>query len=342
MARDRAARSRRQFVQGGLAWGVAGVGLLTGCGVAPPWLQPAAKVPRIGFLGATSESAEAARVEAFRQGLRDLGYAEGQTIVIEWRWAEGQFDRLPALAADLVRGKVDLIVAGGSTSTGAAKAATTTIPIVMAQTQDPVGDGSVASLARPGGNITGLSQFAPELVGKRLELLREVVPALSRLGVLGALSTPGNTQSLRETERAAAAFGVSLHYVDAPGPDDIEAAFREMSTWRADAVVVVGGPTFILRRTQIAEFAAMHRLPATYNSPEHVVDGGLMSYSVSIVALYRRAATYVDKILKGAKPADLPVELPTTFEFVVNLKAAQALGLTIAQSVLQQATEVIQ
>ena len=332
--------SRRQFLRGSLA--LVGLGLLAGCGVGPPWAQPVAKVPRIGFLGATSESAEAVRVEAFRQGLRELGYVEGQTIAIEWRWAEGQFDRLPALAAELVNLDVQLIVAGGSTSTGAAQGATAAIPIVMAQTLDPVGSGFAASLARPGGNITGLSTLAPEISGKRLELLRGVVPSLSRLAVLDNAPTPGNAQALRETELAARAFGVQLHYRDVRRPEEIEGAFREAAEARADAVVALTSPLFMLERRRIAELAAQYRLPATYQSPEFVRDGGLMAYSVSIDELYRRAATYVDKILKGASPADLPIEQPTTFDLVINLKTAQSLGLAIPQSVLQQATEVIQ
>ena len=330
---------RRSFCRGGLAF--AGL-LLAGCGVAPPWAQPAAQVPRIGFLGGTSESAEVARVEAFRQGLSDLGYAEDQSIAIEWRWAEGQFDRLPALAAELVNLDVALIVAGGSTSTDAAQGATSTVPIVMAQTPDPVGSGYVASLARPGRNITGLSSNAPELSGKRLQLLQEVVPQLARLAVLDHAPTPGNAQALRETELAARASGVQLHYLDVRRPDELEGAFREAAEARSEAILVFVSPLFILERRRIADLAAQYRLPATYPQPEYVRVGGLMTYSVSIVDLYRRSATYVDRILKGANPADLPVEQPTKFDFVVNLKAARALGLTIPQSVLQQATELIQ
>jgi putative ABC transport system substrate-binding protein len=329
---------RRSFLQGTLA----GAGLLVGCGVVPPRAQPAAKVPRIGFLLATTESAETARVEAFRRGLRELGYAEGQTLAIEWRWAEGQFDRLPALAAELVDLDVALIVAGGSTSTSAAQGATASVPIVMAQTVDPVGGGFVASLARPGGNITGLSTLAPGISGKRLELLKQAAPHLVRLAVLDNASTPGNAQALRETELAARASGVQLQYLDVRRPEEIERAFREMADARADALLALGSPLFILERRRMVDLAVQHRLPATYQSSEHVRDGGLMTYSVSIDDLYRRAATYVDKILKGAKPADLPVEQPTKFDFVINLQAARAIGLTIPQAVLQQATEIIE
>ena len=303
--------------------------------------QQPKKIARIGFLAGTAASIEKNRIEAFRQGLRELGYVEGKNIVIEWRWAEGKFDRLPDLAAELVRLNVEVIVTGGSTSTRAAKKVTTTVPIVMAQVNDPVGNGFVASLARPGGNMTGLSTLYPEISGKRLELLKEIVPKLSRVAVFGDSTNPGNAQSLRETELAAAAFGVQLQYLDVPGPKDIETAFRAASKGRADAVLVLGGPVVQSHRTQIVDLAAKSRLPATYNVPEFVEDGGLMSYGVSVNDLYRRAATYVDKILKGVKPADLPVEQPTKFELIINLKTAKQIGVTIPQSVLYQADKVI-
>jgi len=304
--------------------------------------QQPGKVPRIGFLGATSAFTEKSRIEAFRQGLHELGYVEGENIVIEWRWAEGKFDRLPVLAAELVRLNVEVIVTGGSTSSGAAKKVTTTIPIVMAQTNDPVGSGFVASLARPGGNMTGLSTFAPELSGKRLELLKEVVPKLSRVAVFGDSTTPGNAQALKETELAARALKVQLRYLDILGPKDIETAFREASKGRADAVLVLGAPVLISPRRQIADLTVKNRLPAAYPVAEYVEDGGLMSYGVSVSDLYRRAATYVNKILKGAKPADLPVEQPTKFELVINLKTAKALGLTIPHSLLLRADQIIE
>jgi putative tryptophan/tyrosine transport system substrate-binding protein len=307
----------------------------------PADAQQPSKIPRIGFLGATSPSVELARIEAFRQGLRELGYVEGKNIVIEWRWAEGKGERLPALAAELVRLEVEIIVTGGSTSTGAAKEVTTTIPIVAAQVNDPVGTGVVASLARPGGNITGLSTLVPEISGKRLEMLKEVMPKLSRMVIFGDSTAPGNAQSLRETEVAARAFKVQLKYLDIVGPKHIETAFREAAKERADAVLVLAAPVLISQRRHITELTAKHRLPAIYPQKEYVEDGGLMSYGVSIVDLYRRAATYVDKILKGAKPADLPVEQPTKFEFIINLKAAKQIGLTIPQSVLYRADRVI-
>ena len=240
-----------------------------------------------------------------------------------------------------MRLNVDVIVTGGSTSSGAAKEVTTTIPIVMAQVNDPVGSGFVASLARPGGNMTGLSTLVPELGGKRLELLKEVIPRLSHVAVFGDSTTPGNAQSLKETELAARPFKVQVQYLDILGPKDIESAFRQASKGRADAVLVLGAPILISQRKQIADLAVKNRLPAMYGQPEYVEDGGLMSYGVSVVDLYRRAATYVDKILKGRKLADLPVEQPTKFELVINLKTANQIGLTIPQSVLFRADRVI-
>jgi putative tryptophan/tyrosine transport system substrate-binding protein len=303
--------------------------------------QQAKKVPQIGFLATSSASALAARIEAFRQGLRELGYLEAKNIVIEWRSAEGKLDRLPTLAAELVHLKVDIIVTTGPTATRGAKEATSTIPIVMTFDNDPVGNGFVASLARPGGNITGLSTLAPEISGKQLELLKEVVPRLSRVAVLGSLATPGNAQALKEVELAAGAFGVKVQYLDVGGPKDIETAFRAASKERADAVLVLTNLVFNPYRTEIADLAVKNRLPAIYSTPEFVEDGGLMTYSVSLTDLYRRAATYVDKILKGAKPADLPVEQPKKFEFIINLKAAKAIGLTIPPNVLARADKVL-
>jgi ABC-type uncharacterized transport system substrate-binding protein len=240
--------------------------------------------------------------------MRELGYVEGKNIIIEWRWAEEKFDRLPELAAELVRLNVEVIVTGGSTSSGAAKKVTTTVPIVMAQVNDPVGSGFVASLARPGGNMTGLSTLVPELSGKRLELLKEIVPKLSRVAVFGDSSAPGNAQALKETELAAKAFKVQLQYLNVPSPEDIESAFRAASKGRADAAFVLGSPVLISQRAQVVDLAAKSPFPAIYSATEFVEAGGLMSYGVSVIDLYRRAATYVDKILKGAKPADLPVD----------------------------------
>jgi putative ABC transport system substrate-binding protein len=305
--------------------------------------QQPKKVPRIGYLGGGAGSSPA-RIEAVRQGLRALEYVEGKSIVIEWRHAEGNLDRLPALAAELelVRLKVDIIVTGGPTATRAAKKATSPIPIVMAQDPDPVANGFVASLARPGGNITGLSTLVPELSGKLLELLKEIVPKLSRVAVLGTSTQPGTAQRLRETELAAGAFGVKIEYLDVLGPKDIETAFRAASKGGADAVLMmVAGAVAATHRTQILELAVKSRLPAIYQNRSYVEAGGLMTYGVSFPDLDRRAATYVDKILKGAKPADLPVEQPTKFELIINLKAAKQIGLTIPQSMLYRADRVI-
>ena len=282
-----------------------------------------------------------ARVEAFRQGLRTLGYVEGKNIFIEWRSADGKLDRLPALAAELVHLKVDIIVTGGRSATRADKEATSTIPIVMAQDPDPVGTGFVASLAQPGGNITGLSNLRPELSGKRLELMKEIVPKLARLAVLGTSSVPGNAQSLKEMELGASAVRVQLQYLDVLGPKEIETVFRAASKGRADAVLVLGSPFLLSHRIQVVDLALKSQLPAIYYSTEFVEDGGLMSYGVNINDLFRRAATYVDKILKGTKPADLSVEQPTKYELVINLKTAKQIGLTIPQSVLYRADRVI-
>jgi putative ABC transport system substrate-binding protein len=299
------------------------------------------KVPRIGFLITSSPAAIATRMEAFRQGLHEHGYVEGKNIVIEPRYADGKFDHLPALAAELVRLKVDVIVTSGPTATRPAKEATSSIPIVMTFDDDPVGSGFVASLARPGGNITGLSTLSPEISGKQLELLKEIVPRLGRVAVFGTSTRQGTAQTLKEMEPAAAAFGVKLQYLDIENPKDIETAFRAASRERADAVLVVQSPIFNSQRAQIADLALKSRLPATYPRREFVEDGGLMSYGVSISDLDRRAATYVDKILKGAKPADLPVEQPTKFELVINLKTAKQIGLTIPPNVLARADRVI-
>jgi putative tryptophan/tyrosine transport system substrate-binding protein len=299
------------------------------------------KVARIGFLIAASRSAILARTEAFQQGLRELGYVEGKNIVIEWRSSEGQLDRLPALAAELVHLKVEVIVTTNSGVTRAAKEATVTIPIVMSQDNDPVGNGFVANLARPGGNITGLAILAPEISGKQVELLKETVPRLSRLAVLGVSNSLGTAQLLKETELAAGAFGVKLQYLDVRDSKDIENAFRAASTERADALLVLTSSVLNSQRKQITDLAAKSRLPAIFPFPEYVEAGGLMSYGASFTDLYRRAATYVDKILKGAKPAHLPVEQPKKFELVINLKTAKEIGLTIPESVLYRVDRVI-
>jgi putative tryptophan/tyrosine transport system substrate-binding protein len=303
--------------------------------------QQPKKIPRIGFLSATSPSTTAARVEAFRRGLSDLNYVEGKNIVIEYRYAEGKLDRVRELAVELVRLKVDVIVSGGPSATRPAKEATRTIPIVMGQDTDPVGNGFVASLARPGGNITGLSTLAPEISGKQLELLKEIIPRLARVAFLGMSNEPGNAQALREIELAARAHGIKLQNLDIRDSKDIENGFRQASQGRADAVLIPQLPIVASQRTKIVDLAIKSRLPAVYGQAEYVDIGGLIYYGPSITELFRRAASYVDKILKSAKPADLPVEQPTKFEFVINLKTAKQIGLTIPPNVLARADRVI-
>ena len=309
------------------------------CSVAEA--QQPAKVPRIGYLAGASPSAIAFRTEAFRQGLHERGYVEGKNIMIEYRFAEGNFRRQKELAAELVRLNVDVIVTSGPASTRAAKEATATIPVVMTFDSDPVESGSVASLARPGGNITGLSTLAPEISGKQLELLKEIVPRLSRVVVLGSSSNPGNVQVLKEMEAASRGFGLKLQHLDILDAKEIEALFRTASNERADAVVVLAGTVIIAQRRQIADLAIKSRLPSIYERREFVQAGGLMSYGISVIDLDRRAAVYVDKILKGAKPADLPVEQPKKFELIINLKTAKQIGLTIPLNVLARADKVI-
>jgi putative ABC transport system substrate-binding protein len=305
----------------------------------PAEAQQAAKIPRIGYLSAASASEVAFRTEPFRQGLRELGYVEGKNIVIEYRYGEGKFERLPALAAELAHLKVDIIVTAGPSATRPAKDATSTIPIVMTQDSDPIANGFIASLARPGGNITGLSTLAQELSAKRLELLKEVVPTLSRVVIFGTSAIPGNAQALKETQLAAAAFGVQFQYLDIRDPKDIETASRGASKSRADGAVVLNGPPHI--QGLIPDLAVKRRLPAIYFNSPIVNDNGLMSYGASLSDLDRRAAIYVDKILKGAKPADLPVEQPVKFELIINLKAAKQIGLTIPPNLLARADRVI-
>jgi len=280
--------------------------------------------------------------EAFRHGLRDLGYREGHNLVLESRWSEGQDERLPALAADLVARHVELIVTWTTQAAKAAKQATSTIPIVMAASGDPIGTGLVASLARPGGNITGLSALRPELEEQRLEILKEAVPGLTRVALLWKPTHPLHQVMAHDTQRVAQGLGIQLQLVGVPGDTDFEAAFATMTQGGAEAFIVAPDSVFLFHRDRIAALAAQHRLPAIYFYKEHAQAGGLMAYGPHYPDLFRRAATYVDKILKGANPAELPVERPTTFDFVINLQTAQALGLTIPPAVLLQATEVIQ
>ena len=310
-------------------------------GVSAAEAQQQTSAARIGYLGGTSPSADSGRTAAFRQGLRELGYTEGKNIVIEFRYSEGKLDRERAFAAELLGLKVAVIVTGGSGSTRAARDATTTIPIVMTQDPDPVGNGFAANLARPGGNVTGLSNLGPELTGKRLELLKEAIPKITRVAVFGTSTFPGNAQILKETELAAGALKVQLLYFDVLAANDVDPAFRATIKGRADALLVLAGGVFTSQRIQLAELAIKNRLPAIYYATEFVEDGGLMTYGANRADLARRAATYVDKILKGTKPADLPVEQPIKFEFVINLKTAQQIGLTIPPNVLVRADRVI-
>jgi len=307
--------------------------------------QQAAKVARIGHLSPNLAAGPHLR-DAFLQGLRDLGYVEGRNVVIEYRDAEGKLERLPALAAELVALKVDVILAdGGTLGPRVAMQATTTIPIVFTSAADPVGSGLVTSLARPGGNVTGLSALGPELVGKRLELLKQAVPGIDRVAVLRGGSTLGERvlkDMLEAADVAARALGVQPQFIEARGPDEFARAFSAMTSARAGALTVLPSNMFVRERRRLVDLAAKNRLPAVYTSREFVDAGGLMSYGAHQPDLFRRAATYVDKILKGAKPGDLPIEQPTKFELVINLKTAKDLGLTIPQSVLARADEVIQ
>jgi ABC-type uncharacterized transport system substrate-binding protein len=300
--------------------------------------QPA-KVPRIGYL--SLGPGPSPRTEALQQGLRDLGYVEGQNIAIDYRWADGKLDRLKEAAAELVRSQVAIIVTGGPQATRVAKETTTTIPIVMAVDYDPVGAGFAASLARPGGNITGMSALTPELNGKRLELLKATVPRLNRVALLWNSAEPNAAASLRETQAAARVLGLELQSLEVRAPQNLEAAFRVARKGRASALTVLTDPVTLYHRDQLTELAAKYSLPAIYSERLFAEAGGLMSYGASDRDLHRQVAVYVEKILKGAKPSDLPVEQPTKFELVVNLKTAKALGLTIPQSVLIRADEVI-
>jgi putative ABC transport system substrate-binding protein len=304
--------------------------------------QQTKTIPRIGFLAAGSPSTREYSVTAFGQGLHDLGYLEGKNILIEYRWAEGRFDRFAELAIELVRLKVRVIVAPQTVAALAAKNATGTIPIVTVTATDPVGSGLIASLARPEGNVTGLSQFASTgITGKQLELLKETLPKLTRVAVIANPANRPTASLLKEAEGAAHSLKVDVRVVEARSPTQLDSAFSAIKTERVDAFLVVNDPIFIDNRSQITSFAANSRLPAMYASTTYVGDGGLMSYGADIADLFRRAAYYVDKILKGAKPADLPVEQPKKFELVVNLKAAKQIGLTIPPNVLARADRVI-
>jgi putative tryptophan/tyrosine transport system substrate-binding protein len=331
--------SRRQFVVGA---GVSSLGLLAGCGRWPWQAQAPAKVARVGYLHMGTRTAwQTLRQDTLRQGLRELGYIEGHNLALDWRLAEGDPDRLAALAAELVRAEVDVTVAFGDVGIRALKNATSTVPIVMVLSRDPVGAGFVASLARPGGNVTGLSAIRGQLASKRLELLKETIPGAARVAVLW---NPGAdlAAEFRETEAAAQTLGLQLQSLEVRGEDDFERAFAEAIGERADALVLLADFLTTGNAERIVPLAARSRLPTMYEYREWVSTGGLMAYGPSQVDQVRRAAYYVDRILKGAKPADLPVEQPMTFDFVVNMKTARELGITFPNEIMLQVTEVIE
>jgi putative ABC transport system substrate-binding protein len=307
----------------------------------PAEAQEPKKVRRIGVLAVASHSSQAARYEAFRQGLRELGYVEGKNILIEYRSAEGKPDRVPELASELVRANVDCIITAGTTVTRAARHATTTIPIIMTTVGDPIGAGLVASLARPGGNVTGLTDFSTDLAGKRLELIKEVIPKLASVAILSDAETRGTGHELRDTEAAAQQLGVQPQSLEVRGLNEFERAFGALTKGRTGALLVLSSGRFNTHRQRIVELAAKHSLASMYPQEEYVLAGGLMSYTTNIPDLYRRASTSVDKILKGAKPVDLPVEQPMKFELVINLKTAKQIGLIIPPNVLARADKVI-
>jgi putative ABC transport system substrate-binding protein len=331
--------TRRQLVQG---VGVAGLGLLAGCGRLPWQAEPPARVHRIGFLRGSEGDNEYA---AFEQGLQELGYVEGHNILIERRHAAGQPARHPELVAELLHLPVELLVVGGTAATRAAAEATDTIPIVMGATNDPVRQGFIASLARPGGNLTGLTALNAQLIGKQLELLKDTVPGLARVGYLWNPAIPDRAYELQETEAAAQSLGLRVHPLEARTAEELEGAFAAAATGRVAAVFLQNGPVISgspLHRARIVELAARHRLPTMAGYPEFAADGGLLGHGPNRAHQWRRAAYYVDRILKGAKPADLPVEQPMRFDFVVNMKTARELGITIPHEVALQITEVIE
>jgi putative tryptophan/tyrosine transport system substrate-binding protein len=304
--------------------------------------QQPGKIARIGYLGNSSPALERDFVDAFRQGLRELGYAEGQNLLIEFRWAEGRYERFPEFVAELVRLKVDVILTAGTPGALAAKQATQTTPIVMAVSGDAVGTGLVSSLARPGGNLTGLTRMTRDLDGKRLELLKQIVPRLFRVAILLNPNNPISALGWKEALASAEALHLTLEPVEVRPGEDFEAVLEVLARQRPGALFIIADQFLLASRTQIVDFAGRRSLPAMYPNRGYVDAGGLISYATNDPAMFRSAATYVDKILKGAKPGDLPVGQPTTFELVINLKTAKALGLTIPQSVLIRADEVIQ
>jgi putative ABC transport system substrate-binding protein len=338
-ARLRRDVSRRRFLHGA---GLAGLALLAGCGRLPGQAQPPAKVYRIGYLGPLSLAVTEPRIEAFQQGLRELGWIEGQNYLLERRLADGQAERLPDLAAELVRLQPDVVVTNGELPIRAMTKVTSTIPIVFASHADPVGMQLVASFAHPGGNVTGVSEMAPELAGKRLELLKQAVPALAKVGAIWNAGDQAMAREYGETLVGAEADGVELQNLSVRTPEDLERAYQTAVAGRLDGIVVILDPMIVRSRERLVELSTQSGLPTISGDTEFAMAGGLMAYGPNLVRQAQRAAYYVDRILKGAQAADLPVEQPTTFDFVINLRTAQALGLTIPQFVLLQATELIQ
>lgn len=318
--------------------------LLSTVALATTVAQPAENMPRVGYVspGSHSNQARQRRLEAFRQGLRDLGYVEGKNISIESRWAEGKYDRYPALVAELLRLKVDVIVTVGGAATQAARRATTTVPIVMSVVIDPLGAGLAPNLAHPGGNITGTSMMAPDLVAKQVELLKEVMPKVSRVGLLWNPDNPGGAPQLKQAEAVALALGARLHPLEAQDPQGINNAFAAMVKEQVGALVILVDAIFTNQVRQIAPLAVKEHLPSIYGQREYAGAGGLIAYSSNPLDLERRAATFVDKILKGAKPGDLPVEQPTKFDLILNLQTAKTLGLAFPPALLVRADEVIE
>jgi putative ABC transport system substrate-binding protein len=300
------------------------------------------KIPRIGFMGNSTAALEANLVDAFREGLRELGYEEGRNIAIEYRWADGKYDHFPVLVAELIAAKVDAIVTAGTPAALAVKSATTTVPLVMVAVGDPIGTGLVPSLARPGGNLTGLSSIAPDLEGKRLQLLREVTPALSHVAIFINSLNPFHVSSMKQARDAAQTMGIKLQLHDIRKSEDLDDAFAAIRKERPDALLILADRVFLHNRERIVDVANEQRLPNVNAYKELVEVGGLMSYGPSYEDMHKRAATYVDKILKGAKPADLPIEQPSKFTFIVNLKAAKTLGVTVPSQLLGLADQLIE
>jgi putative tryptophan/tyrosine transport system substrate-binding protein len=300
------------------------------------------KIPRIGFMGNSTAALETNLVDAFREGLRELGYEEGRNIAIEYRWADGNYDRFPTLAEELIAARVDAIVTAGTPAALAVKRATTTVPLVMVAVGDPIGTGLVSSLARPGGNLTGLSSIAPDLEGKRLQLLREVVPALSHVAMFVNSLNPFHVSSMKQARAAAQAMGIKLQLHDIPKSEDLDDAFAAIRKERPDALLILADRVFLHNRQRMMDFTNEQRLPNVNAYKELVEVGGLMSYGPSYEDMHKRAAIYVDKILKGTKPADLPIEQPSKFTFIVNLKAAKALGVTVPSQLLGLADQLIE